>query len=261
MSLVERRTHPGEGGDIVELRLARPPVNALDPALCGALRDAVAAAIEDGAAGLVLSGGPKVFSAGLDVPHLLSLGDDRAALMAAWEAFFGAARALAGSPVPVAAAINGHAPAGGCVLALCCDWRVMARSADAARPYAIGLNETRVGLAAPIGVQRLMVRAVGPRRAEQLLVAGDLLPAERALEAGIVDALAEGEAVVEACLAWLRPLLALPRQPMLTTRAIARADVVDALRPEHIDLDRFIDDWQDPDTQAGLRALVARLGK
>jgi enoyl-CoA hydratase/carnithine racemase len=147
------------------------------------------------------------------------------------------------------------------VLALCCDWRVMARSADPAKPYAIGLNETRVGLAAPVGVQRLMVRAVGPQRAERLLVAGELLPAERALEAGVVDALADADGVVDACVAWLRPLLRLPRQPMLTTRRIARADVVEALKPENIDLGRFIDAWSDPDTQAGLRALVARLGK
>jgi hypothetical protein len=45
------------------------------------------------------------------------------------------------------------------------------------------------------------------------------------------------------------------------TRAIARADVVEALRPEHIALDHFIDAWNDPDTQSGLRALVAKLGK
>ena len=80
-----------------------------------------------GAQGIVLAGGPKVFSAGLDVPYLLSLGDDRNALNSAWEHFFAAARAIARSPVPVVAAIAGHAPAGGCVLALCCDYRVMAQ--------------------------------------------------------------------------------------------------------------------------------------
>src|SRR6185369_14457158 len=140
MSLVERIAH----GPIVELKLARPPVNALNPELCNDLREALAAAVRDGAQGIVLSGGPKVFSAGLDVPFLLSLGDDRAALMTAWSAFFDAARALAETPVPVAAALAGHAPAGGCVLALCCDYRVMAEG-----PYRLGLNETQVGLVAP----------------------------------------------------------------------------------------------------------------
>ena len=61
--------------------------------------------------------------------------------------------------------------------------------------------------------------------------------------------------------AWLSQLLALPRKPMLATRAIARAEVVAALRPELLELDRFVEAWTDPDTQSALRALLARLGK
>src|SRR5690606_16693303 len=147
-------------GAIVELRLARPPVNALDPALCAALTAAVGAAVEGGAHGIVLSGGEKVFSAGLDVPYLLGL-ETRDGVGAAWTCFLDAARALAASPVPVAAAITGHSPAGGCVLALCCDYRVMADG-----PFRIGLNETQVGLVAPDGIQHLMRRVVGTHRAE-----------------------------------------------------------------------------------------------
>lgn len=248
-------------GDIVEIRLARPPVNALDPDLCGALADAIASAVAQGAKGLVLSGNPKVFSAGLDVPYLLSLGDDRAALQSAWGCFFDAARALAGSPVPVVAAITGHAPAGGCVLALCCDYRVMAKSTDPAKPFRIGLNETQVGLVAPEGIQQLMQRVVGPHRAEILLVTGELVEAERAHAIGLVDELADADEVTTRALTWLQPLLQLPRQPVLRTRAIARADVIAALAPERIQLDLFLDAWSAPDTQAGLKALVARLGK
>ncbi|TWT17483.1 enoyl-CoA hydratase/isomerase family protein [Luteimonas marina] len=248
--LIERSAHDG----IHELRLARAPVNALDPALCAQLRDAIADAVASGAQGLVLSGGPKVFSAGLDVPFLLTL--DAAALREAWEGFFLAARALAECPVPVAAALNGHAPAGGCVLALCCDYRVMA-----AGDYRIGLNETQVGLVAPEGIQRLMRRAVGPQRAERLLVAGEMVDAQRALAIGLVDELADIDNVPMRAHEWLRGLLALPRKPVLATRAIARADVVAALRPELIELDRFVASWNDPDTQAALRALLAKLGK
>lgn len=252
MSLVNAIAH----GPVHELKLARPPVNALDPALCNALAGAIAQAVDAGAEGLVLSGGPKVFSAGLDVPHLLSLGDDRDALVRAWESFFDAARAIAACPIPVVAAIAGHAPAGGCVLALCCDYRVMAIG-----PYRIGLNETQVGLAAPEGVQHLMRRVVGPYRAERLLVAGELVDSEHALAMDLVDELADVDHVDTRARAWLTELLRLPRSPMLATRAIARADLVAALAPERIDLTRFIDAWRDPDTQAGLHALVARLGK
>lgn len=263
MSLVQIHRHDA---GIVELRLARAPVNALNPELCRDLCVALETALAAGARGIVLTAeprpdGPTVFSAGLDVPYLLSLGDDRARLRAAWESFFDAARALAASNVPVAAAINGHAPAGGCVLALCCDYRIMAASPDPARPLRIGLNETQVGLAVPDGVQRLLRRVVGPHRAERLLVAGEMVEAERALAIGLVDELAPIHQVATQAVDWLARLLVLPEGAMRQTRSIARRDVVDALRPEHIDLDVFLDAWFAPGTQQALRALVARLGK
>jgi enoyl-CoA hydratase/carnithine racemase len=253
MNLVQRRGHPH---GVLELALARAPVNALDPDLCSQLADAMRGGIGAGASGIVLSGGPKVFSAGLDVPHLLGLGDDRAAIRDAWAAFFDAVRAIGGSPVPVVAAIAGHAPAGGCVLALCCDYRIMAEG-----PFRIGLNETQVGLVAPEGIQHLLRRVVGGYRAERMLVAGEMVESARALEIGMVDELAAIDAVGTRALAWLDALLALPRRPMLRTREIARADLVAALQPERIQLEHFLDAWMEPDTQAGLRAMLARIGK
>ncbi|KAF1710486.1 enoyl-CoA hydratase [Pseudoxanthomonas kalamensis DSM 18571] len=255
--LIQTRDH----GNIREIRLARPPVNALNPELCRALIAAVEQAQTDGVDGIVLSGNDKVFTAGLDVPRLLAFGDDRQALHAAWQAFFGAAGSLVNSRVPVAVALTGHSPAGGCVLALCCDYRVMARSPDPARPNVIGLNEVQVGLVAPEGIQRLLRRVVGAQRAERLLVAGALVPAEQALQIGLVDELADGDQVVTRALAWLQATLALPRQPMLQTRAIARADVVEALESDNVPLDRFVDGWYAPDAQQALRALVEKLGK
>lgn len=252
MSLVETTIH----GDIHELRLARAPVNALDPSLCQALTSAITDAVAKGARGIVLAGGPKVFSAGLDVPYLLSLGNDQDALLSAWNDFFGAARALANCPVPVAAALAGHSPAGGCVLALCCDYRVMADG-----PYRIGLNETQVGLVAPEGIQSLLARVVGPHRAERLLVSGALIDATEALAIGLVDELTGIDDVATRARVWLEGLLQLPREPVLETRRIARRDVVAALQPEHIDLSRFVAAWMQPDTQAGLRAMLARIGK
>lgn len=252
MSLITTRVH----GDIHELQLARPPVNALDPALCLALVHALEHALAQGARGIVLAGGPKVFSAGLDVPYLLSLGDDRDALLQAWSAFFRAARALAACPVPVAAAMAGHAPAGGCVLALCCDYRVLADG-----PYRIGLNETQVGLVAPEGIQALLARVVGAHRAERLLVEGAMPEAREALRIGLVDELTDIDDVPARARAWLERLLHLPSMPMRETRAIARRDVVAALAPERIDLERFVEQWSHPDTQAALRAMLARIGK
>ncbi|MGN6152524.1 MAG: enoyl-CoA hydratase/isomerase family protein [Lysobacteraceae bacterium] len=248
-------------GAIRCLRLARPPVNALNPELCRALIAAIEGAHGDGVSGLVLAGSPKIFSAGLDVPYLLSLGDARDAVLEAWQAFFGVARRLAESRIPVVAALTGHAPAGGCVMALCSDYRVMARSEDPSKPFALGLNETQVGLVVPEGIQQLMRRVVGDHRAERLLVAGEMVTAERALAIGLVDELVAVDEVVPRAIEWLQALLKLPRQPMLQTRALARRAVVDALSPEYIDLEHFVERWAEPDTQTALHALVARLKK
>jgi len=248
-------------GPIRELRLARPPVNALDTELCRQLIHALDQAMTEDVHGVVLSGSERVFTGGMDVPHLLAHGQDKRALMDSWNAFFGAVRSVAESRIPVVAALTGHAPAGGCVLALCCDYRVMARSADPARPYAIGLNEVQVGLVAPEGVQRLLRRVVGMHRAGVLLATGALVPAEQALQIGLVDELADGADVVPRAIAWLQGLLAMPRQPMLLTRAVAREDLHLALHPDMIQLDRFVDAWYAQDTQQALQVLAARLGK
>ena len=189
---VERIQH----GPITELRMARAPVNALNPALCRALQEGLVAAMDEGHEGIVLSGGATVFSAGLDVPLLVGLGDDRAAVMSAWQAFFTTARMIAESPVPVMAALTGHTPAGGCVLALCCDLRVMARSPNPEKPFRIGLNESQIGLIAPEGIQRLLRRAVGPHRAANLLIGGELVPTDEADDLVAAFArLGEGHAV------------------------------------------------------------------
>ena len=240
--------------DILELRLARPPVNALNPGLMTQLRDAITAAPGEDARGLVISGGPNVLSAGLDVPHLMSL--ERDDLEAAWREFFGVLEALARSPLPSVAAIGGHSPAGGAVMGLFCDYRVMARG-----PFRIGLNEVQVGLIVPECIQYALRRLVGTYRAERLLVAGAMVPAEQAAQIGLVDELSARENVAERPPAWLAALLALPPQAMLQTRAIARADVIAAMQPELIQLPRFIEAWYAPFTQKALQALVARLGK
>ncbi|MGX9720653.1 enoyl-CoA hydratase/isomerase family protein [Stenotrophomonas acidaminiphila] len=249
-------------GPVRELRLARPPVNALDTELCRALIAAMNQAMAEDVQGVVLSGSERVFTGGMDVPYLLRHGEDRQRLLDSWQAFFGAARTLAESRIPVVAALTGHSPAGGCVLALCCDYRVMARSTDPARPIVIGLNEVQVGLVAPEGIQRLMRRVVGTHRAGVLLAGGQLVSAERALEIGLVDELADGAAGVTAqAIAWLQAQLRLPRQPMLQTRAIARADLHEAMQPQHIQLERFVEAWYSADAQAALQALAAKLGK
>ena len=238
--------------DITEIRLNRPPVNALDTALLVALREAFEQAPANGQRGLVLSGAQGLFSAGVDIPALLAL--DRDGVRRFWREFFALCSTLARLPIPIVAAITGHSPAGGAVLALFCDYRVMAQG-----PYRIGLNEVQVGLTVPDSIQHALRRVVGTYRAERLLVSGAMIEADAALACGFVDELTVAEQVTTRALHWLGELLALPSQAMLATRALARADLIDAVDPDTLPLDDFLDAYFQPEAQATLQQLVARL--
>lgn len=243
---------------IHELRLARAPVNALDPALVRALREAIETAPDNGARAIVMSGAPGLFSAGLDLPALLQLDHD--ALHAFMVDFFGLCGALAGSTIPVISAITGHSPAGGAVLAIMSDYRVMARGADPAKPFRIGLNEVQVGLPVPEPIQFALRRLVGIYRAERLLTAGAMIDSERALALGFVDELVEPERVITRAIEWAREWLRLPEHAARETRRLARADLVAALcDPEKLPVATFVADWFSPEAQARLREVVAQL--
>jgi Delta3-Delta2-enoyl-CoA isomerase len=240
---------------VTEIQLARPPVNALNLELLRALQAALTDAVKDGARGIVLSGTQGMFSAGVDVPALLTR--DRAGVREYWREFFLTCAALAHSPVPVAAAITGHSPAGGAVLSLFCDYRIMAQGA-----YRIGLNEVQVGLVAPDCIQMALRRVVGAYRAERLLVSGALIDAEQALACGFVDELTGVDQVTTRALHWLGEMLALPAHAMLATRQIARADLTHAYADvDALPIDAFVDAFFHPQTQATLQQLVARLKK
>ena len=241
--------------DLRIIRLHRPPVNALDGELVGALTEAVAGAPSDGARGLVLAGQPGMFSAGLDVPALLGL--ELSDLERFWKGFYGLMRALAESPVPVAAAVTGHSPAGGAVLAIFCDYRVMAEG-----KFKIGLNEVRVGIALPSAIYAAFERLVGPRNAAQYAVRGELLDAPAAHRIGLVDELSPPEEVESRAAAWIEELLRLPPSALAATRSLARRGLRRALdeRAEG-DVQAASQRWFSAETQAALKALVASLAK
>lgn len=242
-------------GPIRVLRLARPPVNALDATLLARLTAAVHTAPHEGVRGLILTGDGARYCGGLDVQALLTA--DAAGLAALLGAFLDALHALATSPIPVVAAINGHSPAGGAVLALHCDWRVMG-PADAR----IGLNEVAAGLCPGPLIRQVLVRTVGPRHAESLLTRGVMLRATEAAAIGLVDTVVPDEPLT-AAIEWLQHVLALPVHAYAPTRAMARADLVALLEryaagERGQTLERLVDEWTQPATRAALAGLLAR---
>jgi Delta3-Delta2-enoyl-CoA isomerase len=274
-----------ERGAVRELRLARPPANALSPELMAALNAALARAAAEAAvaapapaaaervAALVLSGAPGMFSAGLDLPYLLTL--DRAGIRVMWKNLYALLRTLAASPLPVVAAITGHSPAGGAVLALHCDARVMADG-----DFRIGLNEVRVGLPLPPVILAAMRRLVGPRQAERMCVSGALVSPAEAARIGLVDEVVPADQVVERAVAIAAELAALPRAAMAETRRLARADLVALYDDVHDEdgedgedgeggegggkggeISSVLDSWFSVEAQTTMRALVERLAR
>jgi len=242
-------------GPIRELRLNRPPANALSFELIHALREEIEKAPKDSARAIVLSGSPGRFSGGLDVPLLL--GYDHAAMSQLWREFYALLKTMSCSSIPIAAAITGHAPAGGTVLASFCDWRVVADGT-----FIIGLNEVQVGLPLPPVIFAGLRRLLGPRDAERLAVGGLLISPAEALRVGLIDEIAPPDQVIDRAMQWCQSMLALPHDAMTITRAEARADLKSYfdqnLDPE---IEKVTASWWAPETQATLHAVAAKLGK
>lgn len=244
-----------EHGPVCEIRMSHAPVNAMSPDFIQGLTSTIDEQAQKHRA-LVLSGLPGMFSAGLDLITLSKM--DRSQAGDFWRQFFGLLRTIGACPVPIAAAITGHSPAGGAVMAIHCDYRVMARG-----EFKIGLNEVQVGLVVPRQIQRVLARLLGTHRAERLLVAGAMLSPDEAVQAGFVDELIEGyDSVVERAVDWCARHVSLPRNAMSRTREIIRADMMsnyDDLGEE--DLEAFTDVWFSEETQQVVGEVIERFRK
>lgn len=240
-------------GPIREIRLSRPPANALNTPLVTALTDALEKAADE-ADTVVISGLPGMFCAGLDVPELLDM--DREAFIDNWRRFIGVQKAIATLPIPVVFAMTGHAPAGGIVLGVFGDYRIMPRGG-----FKTGLNEVQLGLVVPEPSFAALVQLIGGRAAENMVMDGLMLSAEEAVEIGLVDELVDSpEAVVPRAIEWCEQRISLPRDAMLMTRKMARRAMHDIF--ENYDDSRdtvFIDLWFSETTQAKLRRMVASM--
>jgi 3,2-trans-enoyl-CoA isomerase len=239
---------------IVEISMNRPPVNAMNQVFVDALNAAIAHYASSGVSALVLSGRDGLFSAGLDVPELLQL--DKEAINQFWTSFFALMHSVASCPVPVVAALTGHSPGGGAVLALHCDYRIAT-----AGKFKIGLNEVQVGLPVPRNILHALEHAVGSRKASQLASSGALLSPEEALDAGMIDELAAPGEAVGRSIEWLQAMLELPAVAMNKTRLAAKSVLLDSTA-QNVSYARIATDyWFSDETQMMLKQLVASLEK
>jgi len=171
-----------------------PPANALSPELRYEFMDKLVKISEDDAIWVLLitGAGDKFFAAGADIPSLAKL-DRKSGLERVRKAreFYGG---IAYFEKPVIAAINGICLGGGLELALACDIRV---AADHAK---LGLPEVNLGLIPGAGGTQRLPRAVGPGWGNYLLFTGDAIPAQKALDIGLVQAVVPAEGLLDEAL-------------------------------------------------------------
>ena len=237
---------------LAEIRLACGKANALNPRSLGAIDEAFADAERGGARGVVLAGYDRFFSAGLDLVTLYDL--DHARMDTFMREFDRVMLRVFTFPRPVVAAIGGHAVAGGCILALACDARVM--STGGAR---IGLNEIRLGVPFPAPALEIVRYAVSPVFVEEVLYDGELYGAPAAMVRGLVGDVTPDDTAALARAACAR-LAERPSGPFATIKAALKGPAVEqALAREDALRRAFVEAWFAPEARMLIGDARARL--
>ncbi len=234
--------------DVVEIKLDGPSMNALGSEAMQRLLDEIK---EAGGRPLLLTSAGPAFSAGLDLKEVASL--DHLGMERFLKLLERMVRALFSYPGPTCAVIDGHAIAGGCILALCCDVRVASDKPKAR----IGLNEVALGLHFPPNLLRMVLYRLPVHHREEVVLTGGLFSPPEALRLGLIDAVSdEAEALGRRK---LERLAALP--------PLAYADAKLKLRAEAMTSDpeedrRFLSEslstWTSPELKARLLAIIGK---
>lgn len=182
-------------GGIGTIRLARPPMNALNKQVQEEIRAAAQEARDRAdVRAVIVYGGEKVFAAGADIKEMVDMSYvDMANRAGALSSSFAA---VAEIPKPTVAAVTGYALGGGLELALCCDRRVAGDNAKVGQP------EILLGIIPGAGGTQRLARLVGPSKAKDIVYTGRFVDAAEALAIGLVDQVVAPDDVYAAARGW-----------------------------------------------------------
>ncbi len=234
------------------LTLAHGKANLFDVEFSHAVADALDACAKSTAKAAVVTATGSIFSGGVDLRRLLEGGREYAeTFLPALGRAFDAAFAF---PKPLVAAVNGHAIAGGCILACAADRRVMARGTGR-----IGVPELLVGVPFPTVALEIMRMTVPPPQLTTLIFTGETLLADRAVEVGLVDAATDPERLLDEAVAAARAMAALPPAAFAITKNQLREPALARIRDGRTRFDAAIHEyWAAPGTLATVRDYVQR---
>ncbi|XP_072455568.1 enoyl-CoA delta isomerase 1, mitochondrial [Notamacropus eugenii] len=222
---------------IATVKLKNPPVNSLSLELLTEFAISWEKLENDKSCrGVILtSNSPHIFSAGLDISEMY--GKNEAHYAEFWKAVQELWLKIYISNMVVIAAINGSSPAGGCLMALASDYRVMANNPK----YTIGLNETLLGIVAPFWFKDNLVNTIGNRAAEHALQRGLLFPPADALKIGLVDQIVPEDKVQSTALSVMSEWLKIPDHARQLTKAMMRTPTAHLLlKQRESDIQSFV---------------------
>jgi enoyl-CoA hydratase len=245
--MIERSQHEG----ILTLRLAHGKASALDVELLEALLSELHGVTEDVRA-LVLTGTGSIFSAGVDLFRLTEGGADYVRRFI--PLLSRAVRALFAFPRPVVAAANGHAIAGGCILVLVADVRLMAEGTGR-----IGLPELLVGVPFPAAALEIVRFAVPRDKVQSLVYTGRTLPPQEALRAGLVDEVVAPDTLLARAQEIARQLALIPPVTYRLTKQSLRAAALERMeRASEAQEQAVLEVWSAAETHARIREYLRR---
>jgi len=241
-----------EGG-VAAVFLSRGKVNALDEPTIDELKDRFRELEADEAVrAVVFSGEGKFFSFGFDIPGFL--GHSKPDFSRFLTKFTDLYTYLFTYPKPVVAALNGHTVAGGLMLALACDRRLMA-----AGKGKVALNELAFGSSVFAGSVEMLRFAVGNRNAEEILYTGAMYLPEEALRLGLADEVCSGEEMLEKAMAAARELGGMSQPAFRSMKRLLRGPVAEGMRRrESASIVEFIDIWYSEATWRNLQEIRIR---
>jgi enoyl-CoA hydratase len=246
--MIERSDNDG----ITTLRLAHGKVSALDLELIEGLARALAEAAASEARAVILTGTGSSFSAGVDLYRLVDGGREYAERFV--PALSRTLLELFAFPKPLIVAVNGHAIAGGCIFTLAGDYRIMA-SGNAR----IGIPELLVGVPFPPSVIEAVRFAVPPQHLQMLIYTGRTVPPDEALRLGLIDEIAEPDALLARAEELARKFGALPGRAFTLTKRQLRDRTVSHARHYANELDAEVQElWSSEATHARVREYLAR---
>ncbi len=240
--------------EVAVLHMDAGKANAVNQDFLAAIYARLDELVETDARALVLTGYDRFFSAGLDLVGLLPL--DRHAMYEMIEDFHATMVRVFALPLPVVAAVNGHAIAGGCVLAMQADYRVLARGR-----VRFGLREPVLGVGLPHCVVESLRVQVPTEHLLEVSAEGRLYAPEEALERGLVQELADPDDVLPRAIEKARELGAIPAVAYAHVKSQLRGPALERFERDHATVTRsWLDTWFDPGTRVLLQSAVDQLG-